>query len=66
MFKICDKVEFLSGFQDAGDESFTYVVIVDEEKVECTYPLLISSPSIRSSPTGFGLPPLTPDPKTTD
>lgn len=32
MFKIGDKVEILSEFQDAGDESFTWVVIGDEEK----------------------------------
>jgi len=32
VFKIGDKVEILSEFQDAGDESFTWVVIGDEEK----------------------------------
>ena len=32
MFKIGDKVEILSEFQDAGDESFTWVVTGDEEK----------------------------------
>lgn len=32
MFKIGDKVEILSEFQDAGDERFTWVVIGDEEK----------------------------------
>lgn len=32
MFKRGDKVEILKEFQDLGDETFTWIVIGDEEK----------------------------------
>ena len=32
MFKRGDKVELLKEFQDPGDESFTWIVVGDEEK----------------------------------